>query len=69
MTICIGALTLTGPSIVLGADTRVTHGNSPVGPNDQAGKQYPLPYDARQPLRARYRNVLNSWADYRIEKM
>jgi len=43
MTACIGALTLTGPSIILSADMRVTHGPSPVGPNDQAGKQYPLP--------------------------
>ena len=43
MTVCIGALSLTGPSIVLAADTRVTHGTSPVDPNDQAGKQYPLP--------------------------
>jgi 20S proteasome alpha/beta subunit len=43
MTACIGALTVVGPSIVLAADTRVTHGSSPVEPNDQAGKQYPLP--------------------------
>ncbi len=46
MTVCIGALTVVGPSIVLAADTRVTHGSSPVGPHDQAGKQYPLqPYN------------------------
>jgi 20S proteasome alpha/beta subunit len=43
VTVCIGALTVAGPSIVLAADTRVTYGVSPVGPNDQAGKQYPLP--------------------------
>jgi 20S proteasome alpha/beta subunit len=43
VTACIGALTLVGPSIILAADTRVTHGVPPVGPNDQAGKQYPLP--------------------------
>jgi hypothetical protein len=43
MTVCIGALTLTGPSIVFGADTRVTYGSSPVGTNDQGGKQFPLP--------------------------
>lgn len=32
-----------GPSIVLAADKRVTHGMFMPEPNDQAGKQYPLP--------------------------
>ena len=46
MTACIGALTVFGPSVVLAADIRLTHGSSPVEPNHQAGKQYPpSPYN------------------------
>src|SRR5271170_5768726 len=43
MTICIGAYTLTGPSIILSADTRGSYPSSYIPPNDQIGKQYPLP--------------------------
>jgi hypothetical protein len=43
LTVAIGVWTLTGPSIILAADTRVTYGTSPVQPHDQASKQYPLP--------------------------
>jgi hypothetical protein len=46
VTVCVGALSQEGPSIVLGADIRATYGTSPTGPHDKTGKQYPLkPYN------------------------
>jgi len=43
MTICIGAYTQHGPAVVLSADTRGSYPSLYISPNDQVGKQYPLP--------------------------
>ena len=42
MTLGIGAICDRGECIVLSTDQRATYGQSPVGPNDECGKQYHL---------------------------
>jgi len=42
MTLGVGVLCEHGECIVMASEQRATYGNSPVGPNDQCGKQYDL---------------------------